>query len=212
MKTSSIMVLGLAMAGDVTAFVSHPAQTKTTSHLYAENGAVEQSRRGFVQNMGLAGVAAAFAASSIPALAEEGGVEAIIGDATAGEATATVMGTIQSSSLRSVKRAEKQLSKLELFAADNDYEDLKLGLRNAPFSDVRKNCSTVIKEFSGNPDLQSKLTASYTEFIKAVENLDNTAGLGMRGRKLDSGALLQCFQATSASLNGFIAVATAEAS
>lgn len=205
MKTASPLLLALTLASDVTAFTTFPAgATSSSTRLHATNedttNVPELSRRGFVQNLGIAGMtAAAFLASPVTAYAEE---------LESQSTESVVIGVPQSSNLRSIKRAEKQLSKLEFYAVENEFENMKLGLRNAPFSEVRKNCFALIRDYAGQPEQQSKLTASYDNFIRAVEKLDNTAGLGMRGRKLDNGELLQSFQASSAALNDFIAVAT----
>lgn len=122
--------------------------------------------------------------------------------------SASVSGILQSSNLRSLKRAEKQLSKLEFYAVENDYENMKLAIRNAPFSEVRKNSFALIKEFSQQPAEQEKLTASYEIFISSLEKMDSTASLGMRGRKLEKDALLQAYQATASSFSDWIQVVT----
>ena len=194
MKTTIILLLGLGIASDVAAFgfqrkISAPL---STTELPASRIQGELPRRSFAKNFGFV---VAFLASPKPVLADD-------------EAAGGVSGFLQSSNLRSLKRAEKQLSKLEFYAVENEYESMKLALRNAPFSEVRKNSFALIKEYAGEPDQQSKLTASYEVFISAVEKLDSTASLGMRGRKLDNGALLQSFQDTAKALADWIAVAT----
>ena len=194
MKTTIILLLGLGIKSDVAAFgcqrtISTPS---STTELLASRIQGELPRRSFAKNFGFA---VAFLASTKPVLADD-------------EAAGGVSGILQSSNLRSLKRAEKQLSKLEFYAVENEYESMKLALRNAPFSEVRKNSFALIKEYAGEPDQQSKLTASYEVFISAVEKLDSTASLGMRGRKLDNGALLQSFYDTAKALADWIAVAT----
>lgn len=176
-----------------TAFVENTrrpfaTQLKATN----ENNIVgEQSRRGFVQSLGLASMTV----MAPPAFAEE----------TESESVSTI---ILSPNLRSMKRAEKQLSKMEFYAVENDYENLKLAIRNAPFSEIRKNSYALIKEYAGRSDEQAKLNSSYVAFIAALEKMDSTASLGLRGRKLESDEMLKCFQATSVALNNWIAVAT----
>jgi hypothetical protein len=200
MKTTLTFLFGLTMASDVSAFLSQPTQASllSSTQLFGENYQGEVSRRGFVETFGMS---AAFLAIPKPSWADEVAAEPSGG-------AAGVSGILQSSNLRSLKRAEKQLSKLEFYAVENEYENMKLALRNAPFSEVRKNSFALIKEFAGAPDQQSKLTASYEVFISTVEKLDSTASLGMRGRKLDNGALLQSYQACSKALGDWIAVAT----
>lgn len=196
MKTTTFLVLILGMASDVAAFLSKPSPTAPSSstQLHATQG--ELSRRNFAETLG---VAVAFLASPKLALADEEEESAGSGGVT---------GILQSSNLRSLKRAEKQLGKLEFYAVENEFENMKLGLRNAPFSEIRKNSFALIKEYASQPDQQSKLTASYNVFISAVERLDSTASLGMRGRKMDDGAFLKMFQETSKALSEWIAVAT----
>ena len=200
MKTVTALIFGLAIASDVAAFVCKEATHKSlasSTRLHVTRNPGELSRRGFAES--LAG-AVAFLALPKPAFADDDT------DSAGG-----VSNILQSSNLRSLKRAEKQFEKLELYAVANEYENIKLGIRNAPFSEVRKNSFALIKEYSDQPDKKAKLTASYEVFISAVETLDSTSSLGMRGRKLGNGALLQSFQATSKALSDWIAVA-AEAS
>jgi hypothetical protein len=166
-------------------------------------------RKNFLQTLGFTGLGWALSGSTYSmanASGEDDGTTSSGASTTGGG----VMTTLQeSSNVRSLKRAEKQLSKMELYAVENDYEAMKLAIRNAPFSEIRKNSFALIKDFADQPDLQVKLTASYEVFIRSLENMDSTASLGLRGRKLDNGALLQSFQTTSVALNEWIAVASA---
>lgn len=193
MKTTAALLCSFAMAMDAAAFVGEsifPLTPASTSQLYARSER-ELSRRSFALISGSA-VASLVAK---PAIADEM------------ESPSVSNSILQSSNLRSLRRAEKQLSKLEFYAVENEYENMKLALRNAPFSEVRKNSFALIKEYAGQPDQQAKLNESYELFISAVEKLDSTASLGLRGRKLDKGALLQSFQATAKALSDWIAVA-----
>ena len=86
------------------------------------------------------------------------------------------------SALRYVKRSIKELEKLELYAAENDYQQVKSGLRTPPMTEVRKNANILIR---GGEDGQEKdnLIETYASFIKDLEELDGAASLGLRGRK-----------------------------
>jgi len=165
------------------------------------------TRKDFLQQLGLAGVASVVAFGS-PINNVAYAAEDVAVAETPSESSLGVAGIIQSANLRSLKRAEKQLSKLEFYAVENDYENMKLSIRNAPFSEVRKNSMSLIKEFSGNEDAADKLTKAYGTFIASVEKMDNTAGLGLRGRKLDKGELLKCYDAVKSSMAELIAVAS----
>jgi len=116
-----------------------------------------------------------------------------------------------SSALRNVKRAQKQLDTLELYVVNDQYTELKVAIREAPLSEVRKAAFTLVRGGEDGPDAD-KLTASYQKFIASLEKMDSQAGLGMRGRKLSSGELLGDYNDCLKALRDFVLVAEESAS
>lgn len=106
--------------------------------------------------------------------------------------------------LRNIKRTVKELQKLEFYAADNKYVELKDGLRVAPITDIRKNCNILIRGGEDGPESEA-LKAGYADFIKSLEELDSQAGLGIRGRKGIN--LIDSFDRSVKSLVSFAEVA-----
>jgi hypothetical protein len=215
------LTIGVAAIGDSAAFVttSGPplrtmatkafmATTESNSKTNGNDMETSLARKQVLQTLGFTGLGWALSGSiHSTANAAEDGTSSELESTSTTSGSATTL--IESSNIRSLKRAEKQLGKMELYAVENDYEAIKQAIRNAPFSEIRKNSFALIKEYASQPDLQSKLTASYQVFISSLETMDSTASLGMRGRKLDNGALLKSYQATSVALNEWIAVASA---
>ncbi len=110
---------------------------------------------------------------------------AIVGSATSfafapDAAHADVTNKIASqSSLRYIKRSVKELDKLEFYAAQNDYSEMKQGLRSPALSEIRKNASVLIKGGEDGPEADN-LQSVYSAFIKDIEALDGAASLGFR--------------------------------
>jgi hypothetical protein len=111
-----------------------------------------------------------------------------------------------SSALRNVKRSLKQLDSLELYVTTDNYEELKRSLRLAPLADVRKNCFILVRGGEDGPDAQS-LKLLYQKFILALEQMDSTAGLAMRGRKIPKGTFYASYKVTVSTLADFLKVA-----
>lgn len=86
------------------------------------------------------------------------------------------------SSLRYIKRSIKEFEKLEFFAAQNDYSQIKQGIRAPGLSEIRKNAQVLIKAGEDGEEAEN-LQNAYNTFIKDVEALDGAASLGFRGRK-----------------------------
>lgn len=86
------------------------------------------------------------------------------------------------SALRYVKRSMKELEKLEFFAAQNEYSEIKQGIRSPGLSEVRKNMQVLIRGGDDGPEANN-LKITYENFIKSIEDLDGAASLGSRGRK-----------------------------
>lgn len=86
------------------------------------------------------------------------------------------------SSLRYIKRSIKEFEKLDFFAAQNDYSQIKQGIRAPGLSEIRKNAQVLIKAGEDGEEAEN-LQKAYDTFIKDVEALDGAASLGFRGRK-----------------------------
>ena len=86
------------------------------------------------------------------------------------------------SSLRYIKRSIKEFEKLEFFASQNDYSQIKQGIRAPGLSEIRKNAQVLIKAGEDGEEAEN-LQKAYDTFIKDVEALDGAASLGFRGRK-----------------------------
>lgn len=117
------------------------------------------------------------------------------------DVTAKVAST---AALRIVKRSLKELQNVELLAVENDYGAVKQSLRVPPFTELRKNCSTLINGGSDGPEKEN-LESLYGQFIKSIEALDSACSLGIRGRK--GVELLPLFDEASKSLSAFYDVA-----
>jgi hypothetical protein len=111
-----------------------------------------------------------------------------------------------STALRNVKRSLKQLSSLELYATSDNYQSLQGSLREAPIAHVRKNCYILVRGGEDGPDAQV-LASSYQKFIKALEQMDSTASLAMRGRKLPQGTFYDSYKVTVSTLTDFLKIA-----
>lgn len=83
------------------------------------------------------------------------------------------------SSLRYIKRSIKELEKLELYAAQNDYIEMKQGIRGPGISEIRKNAVVLIRGGEDGPEA-TNLQNAYESFIKDIEALDGAASLGVR--------------------------------
>jgi len=108
------------------------------------------------------------------------------------------------SSLRYIKKSMKELEKLEFYATENDYSQMKQGIRGSGLSEIRKNALVLMRAAEDGPEAEN-LKNAYDVFIKDVEALDIEASLGVRGKK--GVALYPTFQRVSKSLQEFAAVA-----
>jgi hypothetical protein len=84
--------------------------------------------------------------------------------------------------LRYIKRAIKEFEKLEFNASNNDFTEIKAGLRTPALSEIRKNAGILIKGGEDTAEAEN-LVAAYAAFIKDIEKLDGDASLGLRGRR-----------------------------
>lgn len=106
--------------------------------------------------------------------------------------------------LRYMKRTIAEFEKLEFYAAQNDYKEVKLGLRTPALSEIRKNGNVLIKGGEDGPEAQT-LVDSYSHFIKNLEALDSSSSLGVRGKK--GVQLYSLYKQSLDDLNTFVAVA-----
>lgn len=116
-----------------------------------------------------------------------------------------------SAALRNVKRSQKQLASLELYATTEDYQGLKEAIRQPPLSEMRKNCFILVRGGEDVPDARN-LQAKYQRFIQALESMDSTASLAMRGRKISEETFYDSYKGTMAALADFLSVAEEAAS
>jgi hypothetical protein len=108
---------------------------------------------------------------------------AVVTTSFAAPAFADVTNKVASqSSLRYLKRSMKELDKLEFYAAQNDYAEIKQGIRSPGLSEIRKNASVLIRGGEDGPEAEN-LQSTYTVFIKDIEQLDAEVNLGIRGSK-----------------------------
>ena len=106
--------------------------------------------------------------------------------------------------LRYIKRTIPAFEKLEFYAAQNDYKEMKLGLRTPALSEIRKNGNTLIKGGEDGPEAQN-LVEAYAQFIKNLEALDSSSSLGVRGKK--GVQLYSLYKASLNDLNAFVVIA-----
>eukprot|EP00551_Chaetoceros_affinis_P010039 CAMPEP_0203668870 /NCGR_PEP_ID=MMETSP0090-20130426/5394_1 /ASSEMBLY_ACC=CAM_ASM_001088 /TAXON_ID=426623 /ORGANISM="Chaetoceros affinis, Strain CCMP159" /LENGTH=216 /DNA_ID=CAMNT_0050533425 /DNA_START=61 /DNA_END=711 /DNA_ORIENTATION=- len=179
-SSKAIFVFLLASVNGVKAFSACSSRTAaaatTTTSLFSTNqnndnaNSNELSRQDFFQTMiksSAVATATAFMTLSSSPL----------------PANADVTSKIASqASLRYIKRSIKELEKLEFVASNNDYSEMKQGLRSPALSEIRKNAKVLIKGGEDGAEAEN-LVASYDAFIKDIEKLDGDASLGFRGRK-----------------------------
>lgn len=111
-----------------------------------------------------------------------------------------------SAALRNVKLVQKRLASLADTVAQDEYQELKDALRVAPFSDLRKNMTVLVRGGEDGPDAQV-LQDKYKTFIAQLEKMDTTATLALRGKKLNEGDFSSTYQATVDALADFVETA-----
>ena len=107
--------------------------------------------------------------------------------------------------LRSLKRAQSQLPKLQPTVELNDFVGVKAFFRNPPFDQVRKNCFIIVRGGEDGPSA-TELDAKYKTFIASLEKIDGTASLGMRGRKIPPLQMSEEYQTVLTTLDSFLKV------
>jgi hypothetical protein len=129
-----------------------------------------------------------------------------------------------SAALRNVRSVQKKFGALELYVAEDQYSELREAIRVAPFSEIRKSCTTLVRaaalaaqegdvvvEGGGGEGVVSsvgeELAARYKAFVYNFEKMDGTASLAMRGKKLKEGEFYGTYRATVAALDDFLLLA-----
>ena len=108
--------------------------------------------------------------------------------------------------LRSLTRAQEKLpERLLPEAKANNFEGVKLRLREPPFDTLRKNGQILVRGGEDGPKV-GQLVKGYKELIAALEKIDGTASLGMRGRKMDPFQLTTEYEAIVRALDSFVKV------
>lgn len=127
--------------------------------------------------------------------------------ATTEAAHADVTNKIASSTaLRALTRAQTQLpTKLLPEAKANNFIGVKARLREPPFDLVRKNGLILVRGGEDGPKAK-ELVRLYKGLIAALEKIDSTASLGMRGRTVGPFEMSQEYDAIAAALAAFLKV------
>mmetsp|Transcript_30132 Transcript_30132/g.72332 ORF Transcript_30132/g.72332 Transcript_30132/m.72332 type:complete len:196 (+) Transcript_30132:77-664(+) len=108
--------------------------------------------------------------------------------------------------LRNIKRAQKQLPKLQTVAESNDFAGVKEFMRTPPFGDSRKYCFTIVRGAEDGPKA-AEIETVYKAFVSSIEKIDGTASLGFRGRKIPQLQLSEEYLVVQSSLADFLKVA-----
>merc|ERR1712238_314393 len=107
--------------------------------------------------------------------------------------------------IRILQRAKLQLPiKVFPYIEQKDFQNIKSALRLPPFDSIRKYASVLVR---GGEDLGSQaieLENSYKILIQALEKLDNTSSLGMRGSKISSSRMKEEYDTFVLALDSFL--------
>jgi hypothetical protein len=181
----------------------------TTTTIIADNSVEsvsfhsQQRRRDFLIGMPSALVVSGIAVS--PAvLLPESAVAATTEEETI-QTTTTTTTTTTSSPLRKVKSALQKLRSetVRNVVVNYEYLDLKQILRLPPLSEVRKSCSSLLKQF---PQCESQ----YRNFIVQLEAFDTMATLGLRGKIPSWEEWNGAYERTITALQGFVTAVVEE--
>ncbi len=168
MKLAVSVILAAFVAPAAEAFSSSASSSRVASTSTSSSTALDGiSRRNAIQNL---------AASTTIAIVGGASSFSFAPDAAYADVTNKIA---SQSSLRYIKRSMKELDKLEFYAAQNDYSEMKQGLRSPALSEIRKNALVLIKGGEDGPEAENLQTA-YSTFIKDIETLDGEASLGFR--------------------------------
>ena len=124
-----------------------------------------------------------------------------------GAAHADVTNKVASqTALRALSRAQTQLpAKLLPEVKANNFVGVKARLREPPFDNLRKNGQILVRGGEDGPRVK-ELVKGYKELINALEKIDGTASLGMRGRSIDPFEMSQEYDVIVAALDSFMKV------
>lgn len=126
-----------------------------------------------------------------------------------GSAHADVTNKVASSTaLRFLTRAQDKLpTKLLPDVQANDFVGVKARIREPPFDTVRKNMQILVIGGEDGPKAK-ELVRSYKDVIAALEKIDGTASLGMRGRAIGPLEMTEQYEVLVGALNSFMNVAS----
>jgi hypothetical protein len=97
------------------------------------------------------------------------------------------------------------------FIKGDEYMEVKNALREAPVSEIRKACTTLVKGGEDGPDA-AQLETKYKAFIGSLESMDSKGSLALRGRKLNQGDFEKSYRETLDNLADFLVLAEEAAS
>lgn len=122
-----------------------------------------------------------------------------------GSAHADVTNKVASSAaLRSLKRAQDKLpTQLLPDIQANDFYGVKARIREPPFDSMRKNGQVLVRGGEDGPKAK-QLVRGYKELIGALEKIDSTSSLGMRGRSIGPLELSAQYEVLVAALDSFL--------
>jgi hypothetical protein len=194
---SAMAAFGLTTTTSAFSVVSISQSAATVRTNTALNAKSESTRRQLLENAFFSTCATAAATLTLdisPANADTG----------AGSATVTNRIASQGA-LRYIKRSIKALEKLEFYASNNEYTEMKEGIRSPAINEIRKNAQILIRGQEEESSNRDSLVAAYESFKKDFEALDSQAGLALRGRKGIS--LYEPYANTMKGLVAFTAIA-----
>ena len=111
-----------------------------------------------------------------------------------------------STALRALTRTQDKLpTKLLPDVQANDFIGVKARLREPPFDSVRKNAQILVRGGEDGPRAK-ELVRSYKDLIGALEKIDSTASLRMRGRSIGPLEMSEQYEVLVAALTSFLKV------
>jgi hypothetical protein len=98
--------------------------------------------------------------------------------------------------LRTLKSSQKKLLTLEVTMDMKDYAVLKEAFRVLPMSELRRSCGTILKTIPIESNTHDSFSNAYKTMVTALESLDSTASLALRGRDITPEVFRDKYQAT----------------
>ena len=188
------LFLGTVLVSSSHAFLVSPNtnnDNKALAAVSARTTTTPASRRSFLQEFTVASITTASVAVMFNPLAARADITSKVASSAA---------------LRNVKSSQKSMLALQEYVSTNDYAATKLAFREAPLSEIRKSCTTLVKGAEDGPDAE-KMADGYKAFIRAVEKMDSQASLAMRGRKLADGEFDKSYRASVDTMQEFLVLA-----